>query len=109
MVWRLIGSILLLVILSEQGRRRHSSLKALLFTSRPILSPDSDTNQATTDEQTELKNLKIDTNSTRTQFVGYWRSGFGPSKEHGVTISNLANTALNVDAFMYVKALYYCF
>ena len=82
---------------------------AIYFTSHGILSPNSDTYQATTDEKTELQNLRIGTNSTRAQFIEYWRSGLGPSKEHTVTISNLANTALNVDAFMCVKALYYCF
>lgn len=73
---------------------------AVYFMSYGVPPLDGDIYQVTTHGRSEVQNLRVCTNDARVQFVGYWRTGLDPSKEHTITISDLAGTALNVDAFM---------
>jgi len=73
---------------------------AIYFMSYGIPPPEQDTYQVTFNGKSEVHSLRVGINKTRTQFMGYRRTGLDASEEHTIIISNIAGTALNVDAFM---------
>jgi hypothetical protein len=65
-----------------------------------LVAPAPDTYQVTLDGQTETRNLRVNADSERAQFMAYSRTGLDESMEHQITITNPFTVNLNVDAFM---------